>query len=256
MKRKIVRLAALGLALLLFATGCGKSGLSEIPPTDIAMQTVTQESQGDVLTLRFQVPNDWTLKSPEAYAIYAVNETAYQEGERFAEEELAYVLVIENYNYIDGDPASPVSDDAKAAFHELFQGDPEKYKAYLNANVGAAILGEQLADSAGQFDTLSPGEAVQGYFDLLTTSAEQQNQAGDANYLTSFSCMYYDGKNGKIAEVRYTFTYEDATYGGVYYIREDIPYQVWGGFDETVALSSGDVALYVADSLEIIKEAS
>ena len=42
----------------------------------------------------------------------------------------------------------------------------------------------------------------------------------------------------------------------MYYIREDIPYQVWGGFDETVALSSGDVALYVADSLEIIKEAS
>ena len=53
MKRKIVRLAALGLALLLFATGCGKSGLSEIPPTDIAAADAIAAAKADEKTQTF-----------------------------------------------------------------------------------------------------------------------------------------------------------------------------------------------------------
>jgi len=66
-----------------------------------------------------------------------------------------------------------------------------------------------------------------------------------------FNYQHYDGTHGKITEVQYSYTYEGKKRHIIQCYREDIPYLVTGAFDDSVDLSSGKIALWVADSLKV-----
>ena len=55
----------------------------------------------------------------------------------------------------------------------------------------------------------------------------------------------------KNAEVQYFYTYGGKKNHIIQCYLEDIPYLVTGAFDDSVDLSSGKIALWVADSLKV-----
>ena len=67
----------------------------------------------------------------------------------------------------------------------------------------------------------------------------------------TYEYAYYSGTKGKIVEVKSTFTWYDTTYTIVEYYREGSDYGVFAGFADSEKLSPGDIALWVADSLEV-----
>ena len=59
-------------------------------------------------------------------------------------------------------------------------------------------------------------------------------------------------KNGKIIAVEYSYVIIDKTYKAINCYRDD-DFSVCGAFDDDADLSSGDLALWVADNMEITK---
>ena len=67
----------------------------------------------------------------------------------------------------------------------------------------------------------------------------------------NFQYQYYRGTYGTIAEVQYSYTYQNKTFHEILCYREDIPYMVTGAFKDSNELSSGDIVPWVADSLKV-----
>jgi uncharacterized protein YbjQ (UPF0145 family) len=80
-------------------------------------------------------------------------------------------------------------------------------------------------------------------------SSDSSGQANVPNVDVKY--QHYDGTYGKITEVQYSYTYEGKKHHIIQCYREDIPSLVTGAFDESVDLSSGKIALWVADSLKV-----
>ncbi|MCI1965457.1 MAG: hypothetical protein LKJ17_04900 [Oscillospiraceae bacterium] len=91
----------------------------------------------------------------------------------------------------------------------------------------------------------------------------KQSFANTANMLSShssstlnppkvdFKYQHYNGTDGNITEVQYSYTYNGKKTNIIQCYREDIPYLVTGAFDDSVDLSSGKIALWVANSLKV-----
>lgn len=69
-------------------------------------------------------------------------------------------------------------------------------------------------------------------------------------YISEYDCQIHSGNTGKIAAVKYTVDIQGEKHLMIDCIREDIPYMVSGCFDSNLEISSGDVALWTANSLE------
>lgn len=242
MKRKIVRLAALGLALVLFAAGCGKDGLSEIPPTDIAMQTVTQNDVNHYIDFQFSVPEDW-LTTEYAVSIAAAYPPEAENAPSGIKNPRPWELLLCNYQFENAYWCS--TQGKQQAYRDLFEGKTDAYKTLLN-DEAAREFG---ASAEGTTDDIS---SMMDILDMLTREppTEPVTHASET-YVTAFDCQLYEGKHGRIAYVTYTITAPEETRQMVDCVREDIPYVVRGGFDDAVEPCSGDIALYVADSLEV-----
>ena len=93
---------------------------------------------------------------------------------------------------------------------------------------------------------LGPDANIFDYFDLLNPDSS----ASDEEYLFDYECKYYSGKHGKIAAIKYSYNYGGKPRRFIECHREDIPYMVSGAFDDSLELSSGDIVLWVADSLK------
>ena len=67
----------------------------------------------------------------------------------------------------------------------------------------------------------------------------------------NFQYQYYRGTDGTIAEVQYSYTYQNKTFHEILCYREDIPYVITGASKDSNELSSGDIVPWVADSLKV-----
>ncbi len=96
-------------------------------------------------------------------------------------------------------------------YDELFNGNPQPYKEHIAKSI----------------------ESIGGSLD-------------------DFKCDYYKGKKGTLIRVESTTSTEDMSSTDVRCFRSDIPeYVVTGAIDETLDLSSGEIVLWVMDSLEV-----
>lgn len=71
------------------------------------------------------------------------------------------------------------------------------------------------------------------------------------NFPIQFQYKHYIGKQGKILEIKNILEWKNKKYIIVEYHKEDIPYSVWGAFDSSMDLPSGNIALWIMDSFTI-----
>ena len=207
------RLTALLFAgmILLLCSGCQNSDLGE-PPAK--MKTVTQNSTGDNATFSFEIPEDWMTGMSDALSVGAFPEAMNGNREIKGVDALPYVVSIDQCYYHNH---SMTQEEKETMRQDLFEGKTTSFEMYLRSQ----------AEMAAQYVNASPPE------------------------YTDFTCRHYSGKNGKITGVRYSEVYEDTTIDVIYCYREDIPYVVIGVFSDEVELSSGDIAPWVASSLNV-----
>ena len=230
MKPKRVLSIVLCLVLMVCTAGCGDKKEADVPQPDMAMKTVTQNSQEDFVTFEFQIPEDWVSGSTSQFSAVACPQSAV-EKELDTMEQLPYVVNIVNYS-IQTNP------EIEQLYRDLFEGNAEPYRNSINQPPPTMDIGS--------------GNSFLGYLNALTPESNENIQPpyGD-DYITDFQYKLYQGKNGKIAEVQYRFKMEDKEYHTIECYRENPAYKVSGTFDDSVELSSGDLALWVANSLKV-----
>lgn len=239
----------------LFFSGCtAKQKTEEIPPCDIPMQMVTKTFLADDSTqLTFKIPLAWKAESCQDYYIraYEGDTLPSSPNENRFSESFPYAVEITNYNYSDGSQASELSDKIKTVYKELINGKPENFQKYLSESIGSTMLFlefQKQQDEANQ----DPPRSVMDIWSMLADEPVTDNADSDTvNYLTEFSCTYVNGDFDTIAVVKYAFEYEGRVYKGIYCVLKNSPYMVWGCFDDSLELSSGDIALQVANSLVV-----
>ena len=214
MKRKLLCIILMGLISFSFLFGCqGKTSDVGAPP--VTMKTVTQNSQDDYITCTFQLPEGWIAGTTDPGNVIGVPEYALEKDLPTEEEQLPYKVMINMMS---------TAEREKQMYKDLFEGKTSTYD-------------ESVREENRQFHS---------QMEALTSSSIE-----DHNF--EFQFQIYNGTYGKIAAVK---TYNILPNGEkkltvIRCYREDIPYYVHGFFDESVELSSGDIALWVADSLQV-----
>ena len=245
---------------MLTCVGCEKNNYEKVPATDITMKAISQNDKNNSIVFNLEIPEDWTASSDEKYQMFAYNENKINNFEDqvtdwdsvLNEDILPLRIQVQNYYKIDGIDENE-KDDLQAAYHELFNGNSNKYREYINKSAGVSIERVEYNKYLKAHEGETEEQIRYGFLDMIGMLTDNPNSENsqEKNYLTDFDCKYFKGKHGTIAQVKYSFEYDGKTYSGVYCIREDIPYMVLGGFDDSVELSSGDIALQAAYSLEI-----
>ena len=132
----------------------------------------------------------------------------------------------------------------KRQVYQLFQGNTDVFE---ESRIEFLIQYQKLQNKLEDMDPDSqwnPSEIV----DSIPEVTPEEKAAFPK---PTYEYAYYSGTKGKIVEVKGTYTWNDTTYAIVEYYREDIPCVVFGSFGDCKGLSSGDIALWVADSLEV-----
>ena len=136
------------------------------------------------------------------------------------------------------------SEEVNGKVDQLFQGNTDVFE---ESRIEFLIQYQKLQNKLEDMDPDSqwnPSEIV----DSIPEVTPEEKAAFPK---PTYEYAYYNGTKGKIVEVKGTYTWNDTTYTIVEYYREDIPCVVFGSFGDSKGLSSGDIALWVADSLEV-----
>ena len=212
------------VVLLLTFTACQSlppeedtSDLLPVGESPVAMKTVTQDSQDGYVTYTFEIPEDWVTSAEGAFAVSGADQSN-PDLER-PEDILIYSHAVQIVNYYH-DSLTPSQEEQKA-YQSLFAGDPQPYREMLETMFAM------------------DNEISQEYLDVTLQ-------------MTDTSCRYYQGRNGTLILVRETVAYGAVSSTEVRCFREDIPqYMVVGMDNDQLELSSGEIALYVMDSLQV-----
>lgn len=212
------------VVLLLTFTACQSlppeedtSDLLPVGESPVAMKTVTQDSQDGYVTYTFEIPEDWVTSAEGAFAVSGADQSN-PDLER-PEDILIYSHAVQIVNYYH-DSLTPSQEEQKA-YQSLFAGDPQPYREML--------------------ETM-----------FAMDNEISQEYLGVTLQMTDFSCSYYQGRNGTLILVRDTVAYGTVSSTEVRCFREDIPQYVVVGMDnDQLELSSGEIALYVMDSLQV-----
>ena len=212
------------VVLLLTFTACQSlppeedtSDLLPVGESPVAMKTVTQDSQDGYVTYTFEIPEDWVTSAEGAFAVSGADQSN-PDLER-PEDILIYSHAVQIVNYYH-DSLTPSQEEQKA-YQSLFAGFPQPYREML--------------------ETM-----------FAMDNEISQEYLGVTLQMTDFSCSYYQGRNGTLILVRDTVAYGTVSSTEVRCFREDIPqYMVVGMDNDQLELSSGEIALYVMDSLQV-----
>lgn len=207
----------LAVILLLLLAGCQASE-SVVGNPPVPMKAVTQNSKEDLATFAFQLPEDWASAPQNLLTVIGCPESAAQKNFKTQEDELPFKVGVSNYYY----PGLALSEKDKEIYKNLFAGKTSAYEEHIK---------QSFANAAGML------------------SAESSSTVRSPK--VDFKYQHYNGTHGKITEVQYSYVYNDKETHIIQCYREDIPYLVTGAFDDSVDLSSGKIALWVADSLKV-----
>lgn len=234
-KRKLPPAALAGIVLLFLLAGC-RNGKNAVGAPSVPMKTVTQNSEEDLATFEFQVPESWASASKAPLTVIGYPESAVHKDFKTAEDAYPYTVDISNYYHT----GLALSEEDKQMYKDLFAGKPDAFEERMNA-------------SPTSEDGIGDPSSVRDWFDLLLPQKNGSSQSsGTANQpKITFEYQHYDGTNGKITEVHYSYTYKGKKTDIVQCYREDIPYVITGALDDSADLPSGKIALWVADSLKV-----
>ncbi|QNK42208.1 hypothetical protein [Caproicibacter fermentans] len=216
-KKMSLSIAFVGITLLFLMTGC-QSSKSSVGNPPVSMKTVTQNSKEDLATFEFRVPEGWTSGPEDNLAVIACPKDAVEKKFETTEDSLPFTIGIANYYY----PALAISEEDKQMYKDLFAGKTSAYEEHMK---------QSFSNAASMLNSESSNEVNTPKVD--------------------FKYQHYNGTYGKITEVQYSYTYNGKKTNIIQCYREDIPYLITGAFDDSIGLSSGKIALWVADSLKV-----
>ena len=229
---KLVSKIIIGGILLCLFIGC-KANKNSIEKPPFQMNNVSQNSKYDLITFKFKLPPDWIYGPEYEFSTIACPKVVETMEHMNELEILPFKLTIESY-YINGLTKN------KTVFEDLFNDKIDSYKAQINQSI---YNSKNL--------NLDGGTNFLDYLNFISPKENDSGQSNNFEYISNFKCEHYNGTNGKITEVKYTYNDNNKEYRIIECYREDIPYVVTGAFSDDIEISSGDIAFFVADSLNI-----
>ena len=136
------------------------------------------------------------------------------------------------------------SEEVNGKVYQLFQGNTDVFE---ESRIEFLIQYQKLQNKLEDMDPDSQWNPS----DIVDSIPEVTPEEKAAFPKPTYEYAYYSGTKGKIVEVKSTFTWYDTTYTIVEYYREGSDYGVFAGFTDSEKLSPVDIALWVADSLEV-----
>ena len=269
-KKRISIFLCLSL-FLSFLWGCSQNivtetdstaGLKPIGEPPVSMKEVTQENYDGTITFRLKVPKDWMCMPNTDGGVNAISEESYEKLLNEAEQNQENGDTLKNYSsltyewekeaaaILDNLDLSAIctwlgkSEEVNGKVDQLFQGNTDVFE---ESRIEFLIQYQKLQNKLEDMDPDSQWNPS----DIVDSIPEVTPEEKAAFPKPTYEYAYYSGTKGKIVEVKGTYTWNDTTYAIVEYYREDIPCVVFGSFGDSKGLSSGDIALWVADSLEV-----
>lgn len=246
MKYKILALMiVVGLMFSLF--GC--QNYNSIIKPDVTMKTVTQNSQIDLVTFTFDSPDNWTSVAVDKNSIICRSPSSDESEEYKNYISPKYVIISK---YITND-ILPVSDEYKQSYEDLFNNNHDGIEKIINDSIEYINISKYLEGCPDQqFDS---DYSIMDYFDILAdpdnfSDYQIPDSLRNKIWASDFEYTVYQGKNSKIIAVEYSYVIDNKTHKGINCYRDD-NYSVCGAFDDSSNLSSGDVALWIASTLEV-----
>lgn len=234
---KLLSITLLGTILSFLLAGCQTTNQNTVGDPPASMKTVTQNSEENYATFEFQLPEGWISAQQSYLTVIGCPEDAVKKKFKTSEDALPFTVGISNYYY----SGMALSEEEKQMYKDLFSGKTSTFEERVNRSLSRSP------------NLSSTPSTAKGYLDLLLPEkAESNPSSGEASApQRDFQYQYYNGTNGKITEVRYSYTFNGKTYHTIQCYREDIPYLITGAFDDSLNISSGKIALWVADSLKV-----
>ena len=235
--RKLLSITLLGTILSFLLAGCQATNRNRGGDPPVPMKSVIQNSEENYATFVFQLPEGWISAQQNYLTVAGCPEDAVKRKFETAEDALPFTVGISNYYY----SGMALSEEDKQMYKDLFSGRTSAFEERMNRS-------STLSNNLG-----STPSTAKGFLDLLlprkTGSSQSSSKANTPQQ--NFQYKYYDGTNGKITEVQYSYSYNGKTFHTVQCYREDISYLITGAFDDSADISSGKIALWVADSLKV-----
>lgn len=271
MRRKRISIFLCLSLFLSFLWGCSQNivtetdsaaGLKPIGEPPVSMKEVTQENYDGTITFRLKVPKDWMCMPNTDGGVNAISEESYEKLLNEAEQNQENGDTLKNYSsltyewekeaaaILDNLDLSAIctwlgkSEEVNGKVYQLFQGNTDVFE---ESRIEFLIQYQKLQNKLEDMDPDSQWNPS----DIVDSIPEVTPEEKAAFPKPTYEYAYYSGTKGKIVEVKSTFTWYDTTYTIVEYYREGSDYGVFAGFADSEKLSPGDIALWVADSLEV-----
>lgn len=211
-KRKATFIMMTAIWLAVGMALTGCDSLEKVGECGFAAQSVTQNSRDGYVTFTFEIPEGWIPYETSGYRSVGAFPKNRSEGIHL-DRDYDVILGISCYTETTGDSQH---EERMNTIEQLFQGNSAAYEEFTKRSAGAM-------DS----DITADG----------------------------FTFRLYNGRYGRIAAVEYTVTYpgkyEMAPQHIIRCYRQDIDYMTTGMFHEGEELSSGDIALWAANTLQV-----
>ena len=271
MRRKRISIFLCLSLFLSFLWGCSQNaatetnsaaGLKPIGEPPVSMKEVTQENYDGTITFRLKVPKDWMCMPNTDGGVNAISEESYEKLLNKAEQNQENGDTLKNYSsltyewekeaaaILDNLDLSAIctwlgkSEEVNGKVDQLFQGNTDVFE---ESRIEFLIQYQKLQNKLEDMDPDSQWNPS----DIVDSIPEVTPEEKAAFPKPTYEYAYYSGTKGKIVEVKSTFTWYDTTYTIVEYYRECSDYGVFAGCADSEELSPGDIALWVADSLEV-----
>ncbi len=244
MKHKIF-ISIIVFSLIFSLFGCQQNSIKK---PDVETKAITQNSLNDLVTFDLEIPKDCEVFIDDKNSI--VCEISSEKHNVLPFEMSPYQLFITDYLMPD---FMPVNDKYKQSYEDLFKGKYDGINEIICDNIEYINMGKVIEKFPDvQFDT---PESFMDYLNLLvdgisTPDMELPDKWEEIEWATDFTYSKYNGKNANIIAIEYSFTFIDKTYKAINCYRDD-NYSVCGVFDDELEISSGDIALWIADNMEV-----
>lgn len=241
-----VRMISLLLAILtaVTITGCANNGINK---PDVATKKVTENSEYDYVTFTLDVPENWSVLPLDVTSIICRLDD--KDNELTAS---PYSVEIENCIYPQ---FAFIDNEAQMAYKDLFNGERSGIEKLISDDIEYKNAEIVIAKSPEDYNLFDSPDGVLSYFDILadgTSTADTIMPPGWDGKVWASDFVYneYSGKNGKIIAVEYNYIIEDKTCKAINCYRDD-NYVVSGVYSDNDELSSGDIALWIADNMQV-----
>lgn len=244
MKQKILTIIMVTI-IIISLFGCQ---YNTIQNPDIETKKVEVQSSLNYVNFNLEIPRDCNVFEENKNSITC--EISSKEHSDLPFEMSPYILSITNYLMPD---FIIIDSEYKKSYEDLFDGKYEGIEKTINDNIEYINIGAVI-DNYPDVDFENTEKIITHFNNLIdnvsTPNLESPEDWEEKEWASDFTYTEYHSKSEKIIAVEYTFIFLDKTYRAINCYRDD-NYSVCGVYDDKTEISSGEIALWIADNMEI-----